>query len=533
MIQPLSQLRICSNQEMRKLDSIAESEMGIGPVILMENAGRAATEILLKEFPEAGIDRDILVFAGKGNNAGDAFVVARHLLCLGRRVRVFHLVRGTDYKGATLENFTILQKMKTRMIHLEQAQDLEAFFDQARGPHLAVDGIIGTGLKGNLEGHFYEVVELINQHVESTVSLDIPTGVSGDSGQVMGTAIQAALTISFGFPRLGHFLPPGATFRGKLVNVDISLPARFNHEGNKYLLRAKTVAGKIIRRDRYAHKNTFGHVFLMGGSVGRTGAIAMATQAALRTGVGLATAATWTDALGLLTQQLPVEAMTFPIPDHESNYSKYLEHLKTFSAVVVGPGMGFKPEARKLLEVLVQNYSGPMILDADALNIISEFGLHDLLKHRKQPTILTPHPGEMSRLLKWKKEEVTHDPVGAVQKCVELTHSVVILKGAATLLSSPDEVFYVNHFPNAGMATAGSGDVLAGMVGALVAQGISAFDAAQVGVYLHSLAGFRASQSVSQRGMIATDIIAHIPDAYEELKKKYEDEEEPRMAKLL
>ncbi len=528
----MAQLRICTNQEMRKLDQIAEIEMGIGPLILMENAGRAAAEMIIKEFPKAGAYDEILVFAGKGNNAGDAFVVARQLMGLGRKVRVFHLVKATDYRGATLENFKILQKIKAKLIYLSEAQDLEAFFDQAHAS-LAIDGIIGTGLKGDLEGHFHDVVDLVNRSVNDIVSLDIPTGVNGDSGIVQGIAIHASMTISFGFPRLGHFLPPGAGFCGKLVNVDISLPNRFAAEGDKFLLQAKTVARKVLRRDRYAHKNTFGHVLLVGGAKGRTGAIAMATSAALRSGAGLATAATWMDAMPMLAQQLPIESMTLGITENEKNYEQYGDQLKQFSAVVIGPGMGHRPEAKRLVELLLANYAGPVVVDADALNMIAEHNLHDLCKMRRAPTVLTPHPGEMARLIGWKKEKVVEDPVGALKRAVELTHSVVMLKGAATLLFSPDEVMYLNHFPNAGMATAGSGDVLAGMIGGLLAQGVPGFDAAQVGVYLHSLAGYRAAKKISTRGMIATDIIRNIPHAYAELQKKYGEEEVPKMAKVL
>ncbi|NDF15254.1 NAD(P)H-hydrate dehydratase [bacterium] len=527
------QLRICTNEEMRRLDKTAETEMGIGPVLLMENAGRAASEIIVKEYPEAGIRGEVIVFAGKGNNAGDAFVVARQLLGLGRRVRVFHLVPGSEYKGATAENFSILQRMKAKLTHIAEAQELEAFLNQTRAPDLAIDGIIGTGLKGDLEGHFYEVVELINQHFEQIVSLDIPTGVSGDSGQVQGIAIQASLTISFGFPRLGHFLPPGANYRGKMVNVDISLPHRFSIEGDKFLLQAKTIAKKIVRRDRYAHKNTFGHVLMVGGSPGRTGAISMATRAALRTGAGLATVATWSDSIQALVAQLPEEAMTLTIPESEKNYDRYAEQINAFSAVVMGPGMGNRPESRRLLEILLGYYQGPIVLDADALNLMSEYQLHALCQNRKAPTVLTPHPGEMARLLGLKKDDVTRNPIGALRKAVDLTHSVVLLKGAATLMFSPDEVMYLNHFPNSGMATAGSGDVLAGMIGALLAQGVTGFDAVQVGVYLHSLAGARAARRVSARGMMAGDIIRNIPGAYQELHKVYDEEEEPRMARLL
>ncbi len=522
---------------MRALDKIAETEMGIGPVLLMENAGRAATEIIISSFPHAGVEQEILVFAGKGNNAGDAFVVARQLMSIGKKVRVFHLIRGTDYKGATLANFTILQKMKAKLVLLSESAELDAFFDHARGPHLAIDGIIGTGLKGDLEGHFYEVVELINKNVEHIVSLDMPTGVSGDTGLVQGIAIEASMTVSFGFPRLGHFLPPGANYRGKLVNVDISLPSRFSKEGDKFLLRAKTVAKKMAQkfgsRDRYAHKNTFGHVLMIGGSVGRTGAIAMATRASLRIGAGLATAATWADAMPLLAPQLPIESMTLGIPENEKNFDRYIDQLEQFSAVVVGPGIGNRPETRKLLEVLLSTYRGPVVIDADALNVIAQHQMHSLCMHRKGPTVLTPHPGEMARLLRWKKEAIVQDPIAALKKCVEMTNAVVLLKGAATLLLSPEEVLYVNHFPNSGMATAGSGDVLAGMIGGLLAQGMSGFDATQAGVYMHSLAGARAAARVHTRGMIASDIIRSIPYAYKELQKKYGEEEHPHLAKLL
>lgn len=533
----MSLLRICTNQEMRSLDKTAETEMGIGPLVLMENAGRAATEIILKEYPNAGVQQEILVFAGKGNNAGDAFVVARQLLGLGRKVRLFHLVKGSEYKGATAENFNILVKMKARMAYVSESQELEAFFDQARGPHLAIDGIIGTGLKGNLEGHFYEVVELINQYVDQVVSLDIPTGVSGDSGQVQGIAIESSLTISFGFPRLGHFLPPGANFRGKLVNVDISLPHRFSKEGDKFLLRAKSVAQKIARKygreDRYAHKNDFGHVLMIGGSPGRTGAIAMASHAALRMGAGLVTVASFEESMNHLIAKLPAEAMTLSVPSHHAHLDQYSQQMKHFSAVVIGPGLGTQPESLKLLDWVLKNYLGPMVIDADALNLIAEHDLHSLILHRKSPTVLTPHPGEMARLIRKKKDDVVQFPVDSLKKCIELTHSVVLLKGAATLLSSPDEVMYLNHFPNSGMATAGSGDVLAGMIGGLLAQGMLGFDAAQTGVYLHSLAGSKAASKLSPRGMIATDIIRNIPLAYRELHRKYDEEEEPRMAQLL
>ena len=516
---PNTPLRITTASEMREIDRLSEHEYGIDAMLLMENAGRAAAQIILERMPNAGRDSEILVFAGKGNNAGDAFVVARRLLCLGRRVRVFHLDNGSRYHGATLRNFEILKKLKARMTAIENPSELEDFFSANSGPFTAIDGILGTGLKGQIEGIFYDVVQLINQHVNEIVALDIPTGVSGESGEIKGTAIQASLTVSFGFPKLGHFLPPGAAKRGELINVDISLPPKFRKEGDKFLLMPSRMAELVHSRDRYGHKNSFGHTLLIGGSPGRIGAIAMAARAAHRIGTGLVTAATWADCLDTLMLRLPDETMSLGIRLDRSELEGYRKMLAQVSSVVIGPGLGLRPEGKELLKEVLSHFHGPLVLDADALNLIADHGLHDFLIARKGSTVLTPHPGEMARLLGVPKDQVVANPVYAVQQAVKKTHSVVLLKGAATLISSPDEKLYLNHYPNDGMATAGSGDVLAGIIGGLLGQGMNAFDATQLGVYLHSLAGDLAAQSQGHRGMTASDIIGNIGYAFRDLRK--------------
>jgi NAD(P)H-hydrate epimerase len=510
---------------MRELDRIAAEEYGIDAAILMENAGRAASQILLEKFPDAGRDTEILVFAGKGNNAGDAFVVARRLLGLGRKVRIFHFQHEEGYKGATLKNFQILKKLKAKMAFLEAANELQAFFEKSSGPFTIIDGILGTGLKGEIDGIFYDVVELINQLAsKEVISLDIPTGVSGDTGAILGTSILADLTISFGFPKLGHFLPPGAARRGQLINVDISLPMRLRKEGDKFLLMKRPLGELLKERDRYGHKNAFGHTLLIGGSPGRIGAIAMAAGACHRMGTGLVTVATWQDGFGPLLVKLPNETMALPIHTSGSEYEMYRKGLAgmTYSSVVVGPGLGMRPEAKKLLEELLTIYPGPVVLDADALNIVAEYRLHPLLVKRKGMTVLTPHPGEMARLLDVNKEVVRQDPTKALRDAVAMTHSTVMLKGAATLVSSPDDVLYLNHYPNDGMATAGSGDVLAGMIGGLLGQGMDPFKGTLLAIYLHSLAGDFAAQSLGHRSMTAPDIIENISHAFKDIKGRHE-----------
>ncbi|MDR3607672.1 MAG: NAD(P)H-hydrate dehydratase, partial [Oligoflexia bacterium] len=474
---------------------------------------------IVERFPHAGKATEILIFAGKGNNAGDAFVVARRLLCMERRVRVFHLEDEKVYKDAPLKNFRILKAMKAKLTHLETSSDLQAFFDSSPGPFTVIDGILGTGLKGHLDGLYHDTVQIINgANTSEVIALDIPSGVSGDTGEAGSTSVHADLTISFGFPKMGHFLPPGAVLRGELVNVDISLPPRFRTEGDKFLLRRSPMSDLLKERDRYGHKNSFGHTLLIGGSLGRIGAITMAARAAHKMGTGLVTVASWRDSYDPLVVKLPSETMVVPVQMDSADYEQYKRNLESYSSIVVGPGLGLRPDGKRLIEDLFGNYQGPIVVDADALNLIADHKLHELLVSRRAPTILTPHPGEMARLLGWSKEDVVKDPVRAIREAVRITHSTVLLKGAATLITSPEDVLYLNHYPNDGMATAGSGDVLAGMIGGLVGQKMDAFQSALLGVYLHSLAGDFAAREYGHRSMTAADIIENISNAFKDIK---------------
>ncbi|HCM39390.1 MAG TPA: hypothetical protein DIS93_05420 [Bdellovibrionales bacterium] len=513
-----SHMRICTASEMRELDGVADQEYGLDASILMENAGRAAAQAIIDRFPDAGTATEILIFAGKGNNAGDAFVVARRLLCFERRVRVFHLEGESGYKGAVLKNFRILKKMKAKMTYLEAAQDLQDFFTSSPGPHTIIDGIFGTGLKGDLEGVFYDTVELINaQRSSQVVSIDIPSGISGDTGAIHGTSILATMTVSLGFPKLGHFLPPGAGRRGELVNLDISLPPKFRKQGDKFLLMKAPLGALLTERDRYGHKNSFGHTVLIGGSPGRVGAITMAARACHKMGTGLVTVATWEDAFESLLVKLPDETMSLAI-DLSAHDELYKKTLPTYSSVIAGPGLGLRHDGKALIEGLLKYYQGPVVLDADALNLVATHKLYDHLVSRRGPTVLTPHPGEMARLLDVPISEVRENPVKAVRDAVNLTHAIVVLKGAATLIGSAENVLYLNHYPNDGMATAGSGDVLAGMIGGLLGQRMDPFQAALLGIYLHSLAGDFAARALGHRSMTARDIIENISNAFKEIK---------------
>jgi NAD(P)H-hydrate epimerase len=409
--------------------------------------------------------------------------------------------------------------MKSKLVLLETSSDLSEFLQSSPGPFTIIDGILGTGLKAQLNGIYYDLVEMINAvNASEVIALDIPTGVSGDTGSIHGTSILADLTISFGFPKLGHFLPPGAARRGELINVDISLPPRFKREGDQFLLLRNPMSDLIKERDRYGHKNSFGHTLLVGGSPGRIGAITMAARACHKMGTGLVTVASWSEGFEALMAKLPDETMAVPLHLQGPEYKLYQESLSNYSSIIVGPGLGLRPECKQVLQEILSLYQGPIVLDADALNLIAEHELHQELVNRRAPTVLTPHPGEMSRLLGISKEEVQNDPIDAVRKAVALTHATVLLKGAATLICSTENTLYLNHYPNDGMATAGSGDVLAGMIGGLLGQKIEPFQATLLGVYLHSLAGDFAAQTHGHRSMTAPDIIENIGHAFKDIK---------------
>lgn len=516
-------MRVVTAKEMRDIDDHAISKFKIPSIVLMENAGARAADIVAKRHTEMHYTTEILVFAGKGKNGGDALVTARQLIAMGKRVRLFLLNSFSAYKDESKVNLDILLEQKLRPTVLEQVGPLEEFFASAAGPFLCVDGLLGIGFKGPLSGLYADVVDIINAKCDYVISLDIPTGVDATSGAIIGQAILADETVAFGFPKLGHFITPGAVNTGRLTTVDIALPTRLRGEGTIHTLTQENVAPLLKRRDRFGHKNSFGHTLMIGGSRGKIGAIAMAAKCCLRVGTGLATAATWEDSFEQLMSRVDDEIMTMPISFEEKRYAFYKEAVQQFTSVVVGPGLGTGERAQTLLEDVIDYYNGPLVIDADGISMLAKPELRQKLHSRKGATILTPHPGELSRLLGVAKAEVVNDPKRMVERAAEETNAVVLLKGATTFIAPGDGHVYLNYYPNDGMATAGSGDVLAGIIGGLAGQPkMKPKDAVCLGVYLHSLAGDFASRRLGHRAMTASDIISHLGDSFLELRKTRE-----------
>lgn len=513
-------MRVVTNQEMRDLDQRAIDTVGIPSMVLMENAGLKAAKIIHNRCLEGQHKGELLIFVGKGKNGGDGLVVARHLLAWGHKVRIFLLHPFEEYQAESKLQLNILLQTKAKVSFVESKAILDAYFQSAVAPFFIVDALLGTGITRPVEGLYYDVIEAINQYGDEIIALDIPSGISGNSGQVLGTSVLATQTISFGYPKLGHFFIPGAARRGKLFNVDLSFPLSWQKEGDKVLLEPSYAASLLKARDKFGHKNSFGHCLLIGGSPGRIGAIVMASQSCLKMGTGLVTVASWEDSYPSLEIKLSSEVMNFKIQRHDGAFIMPPEGLSYFSSIVVGPGLGLRSEADSLMELLLKTYRGSLVIDADGLNLVAANPkLLELLCARQEPTVLTPHPGEMSRLLKWSKDKVLESPIDAVRKAVEVTHSVVLLKGPTTLIHSIEDTTWLSHYPNDGMATAGSGDVLAGMIGGLLGQRIDVLNAALLGVHVHSLAGRFAADQAGHRAMTASDLINHIQSAFQELRR--------------
>lgn len=511
-------MRIVTNDEMKRLDESAVNTLGIPSAILMENAGLEAARIISGACVARKYEGEILIFCGKGKNGGDGLVVARRLIANGHRVRVFLLHSIDEYVDESATNLKILKNLKAKISVADGPAVVDEYFKSAVPPFFVVDALLGTGIKREIEGLYYDIVELINQYADETIALDIPSGVVGDSGRLAGSGVHATATVSFGYPKLGHFLAPGAARRGKLYHVDLGFPRAWAKEGDKFLLTHDNIAPLLQRRDRFGHKNSFGHTLLIGGSPGRVGAIVMASNSCLKMGTGLVTVASWEDSYQALEAKLSPEIMTFKVTREGGQFYVPKPGLSAFSSIVVGPGMGLRSDGDQMLRQLLVEYTGPLVVDADGLNLIAEHKLHELISKRRAPTVLTPHPGEMARLLDAPKERIVEDPVACVREAVERTGAIVVLKGATTLIHSTEGHTWFNHYPNDGMATAGSGDVLAGMIGGLLGQRMNGIEATRLGVYVHSLAGKFAADHLGHRAMTALDIIGNVHLAFRDLR---------------
>jgi len=508
-------IRLATSAIMREMDRKAIEEYGIPGIVLMENAARGTFGAMVRHFPDLWNQR-VGIFAGRGNNGGDAFAVGRYLLNHQGDCRVYLLGSMGEMKGDARRNLEILRAMAVPIQEIQKESDLARLKEEIASCHLFIDGIFGTGLNAPVEGLFAEAINLINQLQRPVVSIDIPSGLHADSGQVLGTCVQASLTVTMGIPKRGLAVYPGAKYCGTLVIIDISLPTRLVEESpiQDFWIEGKDLKPLLAPRDPEAHKGDFGHLFVISGSPGKTGAAAMVCQAALRVGAGLVTLGIPQSLHPILAAKL-TEAMTELLPEtpahtlSRSARGKIHELLNRKAALAIGPGISLHPETQDLVRDLVADSNLPMVIDADGLTAL--VGHLDLLHPKGEKTILTPHPGEMARLMKMTVPEIQANRIELARRFATEHRTHLVLKGASSIIASPNGDIFVNPTGNPAMATGGMGDILTGMIGGFLAQGYPPLEAAQLGVYLHGLAGDFMAFHKGPRGLIATDLLAAIP----------------------
>jgi NAD(P)H-hydrate epimerase len=505
-------MRLVTAEEMRALDSAAARDYGISTLILMENAGLALLTACLDLMGQNLAGKKVVIFAGRGNNGGDGLVLARHLLNRGAEVRLFLLCPPENLQGDPLVNWKILENMEQSAQVLSEERQLNLVRLALYNCDLAVDAILGTGLKGPIGGFVSQLIKTINASSKPVLACDIPSGLCAESGRPLGTAVRATQTVSFAYAKLGLVLPPAADYVGRLSVADISLPRRLEEQipSQRQLLDADFCRW-LNERPRESHKGDFGHLLLAAGSARMPGAAILAAKAALKMGSGLCTLALPQPIAYLPFSQL-TEAMLLPLPASPGGCFTHFaaEGIASFSAsaYLIGPGLGREDQLKQLILTLLTQIEKPLLLDADALFALE--GEKEAVRKAKGEIILTPHPGEAARLLQCTTEQIQKNRLTAAQQLTEEWQATVVLKGAGTIIASPNGRILINSSGNPGMAKGGSGDVLTGMIGALLAQGLPTLVACGLGVWLHGRAGDLAASQHGEQSMLPSDIVDNI-----------------------
>lgn len=500
---------VLSRDQIRALDACAADECHVPGTILMENAGRGAAEAIERLLEQSGVRGHVLVLCGPGNNGGDGFVVARRLVVRGHRVRVVLTAQAERLKGDARTNHDAWTGLGGAVTEIPSDAELARLDGELDGAAVVVDALLGTGLDRDVEGRLRTIIERINATDVLRVALDIPSGLHADTGKVLGVAVRAHATITFAHLKLGLLASTGAEHAGHVEVADIGVPAslanRVGHAAT--VVEAEDVARAIGPRPLATHKGSAGRVIAVAGSAGKTGAALLVARGALRAGAGLVSICTSPEAADSLDRRV-LEEMTLRI-DPARVEASLDEHLDGAAAVAIGPGVGLDERARQVVDHVVLDWDGVKVVDADAL---THFGgrAAELAKAAGR-LILTPHPGEMGRLLGKSAAQVEADRFGALARAVELTQAVVLLKGAHTLIGAPGELAVVNSSGTPALATAGAGDVLGGITLALACT-LAPHQAAWCAAWVHGAAAEAwADETGSDRGLLAHEVADRVP----------------------
>ncbi len=510
-------MKVLAAEQMQAVDRRAIDEIGIPGVVLMENAGRAVAEEIVSRYSSHGPQRAV-VLAGKGNNGGDGYVISRHLLDHDWDVLTLVFAESKAIAGDAATHLKALNNCGGRVVHVTAEEEFDAALDEAEDFTVVVDALFGTGLAMPLQGLLLEVVGWMNCQLCPVVAVDIPSGVNGSSGQIMGDAVNADLTVTFAFPKIGQVTFPGARHVGELVVADIGIPKQLMYEtvADCLLVDDNEARQRLPLRSRDGHKGTFGHLLVLAGSTGKCGAAVMTAESGLRGGAGLVTLACPENVQATVAAKV-TEVMTAPLVALRGEISmQALQDVQSLvegkRAMALGPGLGLGEEVSSLVRRIVQDVALPMVIDADALSALGGH-LHVLGRPGGLELVLTPHPGEMSRLTGLPIAEIQANRFNVARDFAVQHKVVLVLKGARTLIASPDGTVLVNTTGHAGMASGGMGDVLTGVIGGLLAQGLNAKDAATLGVFLHGMAADRLYDTFGDAGLLASDVMYELPAA--------------------
>jgi hydroxyethylthiazole kinase-like uncharacterized protein yjeF len=510
--------------EMRDMDRLAIESHGIPGLVLMESAGKGAARVLLAQFADH-LKAGVGIICGKGNNGGDGFVMARYLADHRIRVTVYLLAKTSMVKGDAAANLNRLAPLNIPVIEVPDENAFSKAISSLDQHGLLVDAILGTGLSADVKGFFKTVIDYMNQRPTPIFAVDVPSGLNSDTGQPCGACIRAQATATFALPKIGHFSYPGAEYTGKLEIIDIGIPEAVvqSVKPKQQLLTAEQIRHRLRPRSADTHKGRTGHLLVVAGSVGKTGAAALAAGSAMRCGAGLVTLSI-AESLHSIAETLVLEVMTAPLTESRCGVlgDAAVDDIKKLisgkACLAIGPGIGQAPETRRLIQKIITQIEIPVVIDADGLNNLT--GQTQLLKSLKAPAVLTPHPGEMARLIDATPAEVQHNRLKCARDFATNFKVHVVLKGAATVIAHPDGKAYINPTGNSGMASGGMGDVLTGVLAGFITQGFSPEEAAHAAVYLHGAAADTLAKTIGPFGYLAGEVMNAIPGEIKKLIAK-------------
>jgi NAD(P)H-hydrate epimerase len=501
--------------EMARLDSRTIREVGIPGIVLMENAARGAAAFFLAMVPDL-LQRPITVVAGSGNNAGDGFALARIFHSKGANVCVVCLRSPQRLSGDALTNFSIVEKLGIPVTVWDETKDFDAQWHVVSRSGAVIDAILGTGLKSEVQSVYREVIDRLNYLPVPVLSVDIPSGLDASTGLPLGAAVRATATATFGFMKIGCIMKRGPELTGKIEVIDIGIPPSVVDSSglNRWLLRAELLSRWIKPRDPETHKGKAGHVCVLAGSMGKTGAATLVCLGAGRAGSGLVTLFA-PESLNAVLEVKLTETMTLPIAETplKAPSSAALKSILAFlggkQALAMGPGISTAEDTAVLVKKLLLSSPCPIVLDADAITVLSDDPA--ILRQASVPLVLTPHPGEMARICHCSVPDIQRNRLESASKFSKDYGVVLVLKGHHTVVASPDGMLAVNSTGNPAMAGGGMGDTLTGIIAGLLAQGFDPFRAACLGVFVHGAACDRLFSTISSRGLLATDMLREIP----------------------